>query len=344
MSNSSSGIAIGFELTRHCNLHCTHCLRNDTATAEEIGLPLFKRILDEAKAYGHPWILLTGGEPTLHSEFFSVLDAIGERGYPCQLVTNGTTFTKMAARLRSHQDCLRTVTFSIDGAVEATHDAIRGRGTFRKAIFALALARHFGFRTALQFVANKTNWHEIDLLPKLAQELGAGILHVCHAQPSTGLYRAGQQLSPQEWREIEGTVKRLAETTDYVPPSMSVGRYAPGDIAPCQTLRHRVLNIDYRGRLTFCCQFSNAGCGSDDIVGDLNELSLSHAHLRFLKVLEQVVAERVAGFSDGTFGELDGYHCWHCQKRFGKLEWMRNYQNDPWVKGEHGLANQSTIK
>ena len=37
--------------------------------------------------------------------------------------------------------------------------------------------------------------------------------------------------------------------------------------------------------------------------------------------------------------DLNHFHCWFCQKHFGRVEWMRAYGDDGWVRGDPSLAS-----
>lgn len=341
----TQSLVIGIEPTRQCNLRCKHCLRADTSLREEMPLDLFAKILAQAKIYHHPHFAFTGGEPTLHPQIVEMIALVEANEMTCHLVTNGQRFVDLLPELMRYRRAMRTVSFSLDGATEETHDAIRGKGTHRRVLLAMGLATYKGFATTAQLVVNRRNRHEISKMPALCHALGVKNLYVSHAQPTPELYAAGWQLTPEESHEVEREVMELARTTKGTRPWMSVGHYNPGVLAPCRTLQHRIINIDYRGRLTFCCQLSGVGNQTvrTDIVANLNETSLATAHRNVNALVHDVINERLRAQEKGTFGDLDGFQCWYCQKRFGTLDWMRDYPKDPWVAQDPTL-HQLTLE
>ena len=83
------------------------------------------------------------------------------------------------------------------------------------------------------------------------------------------------------------------------------------------------LNIDYKGRLTLCCQISNYRDGEqdgDDVVGDLRRESLSIALSRLMKLINQVHSERLEMATDPARREQLHYPCLACLDRFGKAK------------------------
>ena len=341
--SQAGDLLLGIEPTRHCNLRCRHCLRQNRSRQGELPLPLFERILDEAQCFGRPHIALTGGEPTLHSRFFDLLAAVSRRGLTCHFVSNGTTFGRLAAHLADIGPALSGVSFSLDGASERTHDALRGRGTFRQTALAIALARHRGLYVTVQLVVTRLNRHELTEMPALCGDLGAQALFFSHAQPSPSLYEHHLQLSPAEWRGVEEETSALGRSSSVgIKPRLAVGGYDPGALAPCTALQHQSLNVDWQGRLTLCCQLSGTSAEAKpaDAVADLRRTSLPAARAQLLGLIDEVLRERLAAMSAGRFDGLDAFQCWFCHKRFRKIDWLAEYPDDPWVQGEPYFARR----
>jgi hypothetical protein len=89
---------IEIDLTYACNLRCLNCNRSVTQAPEKLHMPraMIKNFVAESLARGKRWkkIRLLGGEPTLHPEFFGILDDLlryrqEEPTCTIELVTNG---------------------------------------------------------------------------------------------------------------------------------------------------------------------------------------------------------------------------------------------------------------
>ncbi|NJF24816.1 radical SAM protein [Thermococcus sp. Bubb.Bath] len=129
----SSPASVIFELTRGCNLHCTHCivaagepLPNELKTEEWL------KLVDEISEYAIR-LTLTGGEPLTHPGFFEILPRAKERDLAVRVLTNGTLLEENAERLASLLDEWDEVQVSLDGTREV-NDKIRGKGSFEKAV------------------------------------------------------------------------------------------------------------------------------------------------------------------------------------------------------------------
>ncbi len=133
--------ALWFQVTGTvCNIECTHCFiscspRNrtfDYLTLEEV-----ERRLEEAEALGVREYYFTGGEPFLHPDIVEILSAALESG-PTTVLTNGMILRPAhldpLAEAAGESPYALEFRVSIDGFDAASHDAIRGEGSFEKAI------------------------------------------------------------------------------------------------------------------------------------------------------------------------------------------------------------------
>src|SRR3954468_18728675 len=138
---------IAFHLTDRCQLDCQHCLRDPAQTPKDLPLAIVRKVLAEAKSLYHSGqVALTGGEPTLHPEFEGVLDAIVEHGFTWHMVTNARRFERLMdllKRVPARREALTAINLSLDGADEATHDGIRGKGSFREVMLAATLCNAY---------------------------------------------------------------------------------------------------------------------------------------------------------------------------------------------------------
>ncbi len=121
-----------------CNLQCTHCFISSSPTNhshEMMSLAEVRPYLEEAEALGVKEYYFTGGEPFLNREIVEIIEAALALG-PVSVLTNGVLIRpETAARLRALADASPyslDLRVSIDGADAATHDPIRGEGTFER--------------------------------------------------------------------------------------------------------------------------------------------------------------------------------------------------------------------
>ncbi len=168
---------IVFHLTDRCQLDCTHCLRDPESRPNDLEIEILESTLDQARElFGANHAGLTGGEPTLHPEFYRVVDAIADRGLSWHMVSNGWQFERVAQRLAERPERLKKLTnmnFSLEGAAEATNDAIRGPGSYQQVLKAASVCCARDIPFTLQMTLNSLNVAEIEQMALLASELGA---------------------------------------------------------------------------------------------------------------------------------------------------------------------------
>ncbi len=329
---------ISFELTNKCNLSCIHCLRDKTDTKSYISPEFFDNILKQAKAYNLRHIAFTGGEPTLHPEFDKIIDIVVKHGYTYHFVTNAWNFVtiwKMLGDLHfpGRINQLSGISISLDGATALTHDYIRGSGSFKRIMQAISILKVKGIEASVQITINKKNFGEIEQMAFLASELGLKRLFYAHLEPTPLAYEHGLVLSPKQYKEAEQRVERLKGIMK-IEINFSLGHYEPLLFFQCRALTMYAPNVDYKGRLTFCCQLSGYTGSSEerDIIADLNAVSLYDAHKMWVDAIHKFNLDKIELIKNGEATELDGFPCFYCSKYFRKIDWIETYKDDPWAK------------
>ncbi len=319
---------IGIELNNVCNLDCAHCFRSiyrgGAENNQDLFLPLdvLEKILVEAKPLGYNHVAITGGEPPMHPRFGEALDMIAKHGFSYHFLTNARNFQKTlkAISAPSRRPKLAGVSFSLDGATEATHDRIRGQGSYREVVTAIAMCQAAGIEPSIITTINKANRHEIDQLALLGAHLKVRRQIFGHQNPTEHNMGNDLILPLTEWRAVERDVARVMTEFRH-DISMAVGFYTDYYLPRCAPLMLEDLNIDYRGRLTLCCQLSNYRDGDkdgEDVVGDLKRESLADALGKLMDLINRVHRERLAMAVDPKQKDKLHYPCLVCIDRFKK--------------------------
>jgi MoaA/NifB/PqqE/SkfB family radical SAM enzyme len=319
---------IGIEFNNVCNLDCAHCFRSiyrgGAENNQDLFLPLdvLEKILVEAKPLGYNHVAITGGEPPMHPRFGEALDVIAKQSFSYHFLTNARNFQKTLKAIcaPSRRPRLAGVSFSLDGATEATHDRIRGKGSYREVVTAVAMCQAAGIEPSIITTINKVNRHEIDQLALLGAHLKVRRQIFGHQNPTEHNMGADLILPLTEWRAVERDVARVMTEFRH-DISMAVGFYTDYYLPRCAPLMLEDLNIDYRGRLTLCCQLSNYRDGAvdgEDVVGDLKKESLAEALGKLMDLVNRVHRERLAMANDQRQKDKLHYPCLVCIDRFKK--------------------------
>lgn len=201
-----------WNITRTCNLRCIHCYSDSTAAhfEGELTQDQCKSVIDDLAEYGANALLLSGGEPLVHSNFFDILERATAKGLKVTISTNGTRITPEIAR-RFKELNVAYVGISLDGIGEI-HDRFRGKvGAFDRAVNGFRYCNEAGQKTGLRLTLTKHNAECIEeILDFIDRE---DIQRVCfyHLVP-TGRGVDVQTLTPERARAtMDSLIARVVE-------------------------------------------------------------------------------------------------------------------------------------
>ena len=200
-----------FELTRACNLACTHCLNDsgdrlkDELSPEQI-LALVRDLAD----FGAQEIRFTGGEPTISPVLTRAIQTATGLGVRTSIGSNAVAIGREKARELADAGLVAAVV-SIDGDKES-HDAIRGRDSYRRTWRGIRALIGANIRVRVNAVAMRRTTPGLASLAEECQRLGVK-LNVRRFIPSGRVAGQVQELlSVQEykalWESLHAYVER----------------------------------------------------------------------------------------------------------------------------------------
>ncbi|MDH5768451.1 MAG: radical SAM protein [Nitrospirota bacterium] len=154
------------QITNRCNLRCRHCFIGGRRS-KELSMKQIEKILMEFEEMQGLRVLITGGEPLLHSKFIEINEMLPRFFIRKVLFSNGLLLKKELLR-NLHVD---EIQISIDG-LEDAHDSLRGKGTFRLAMKAVKLSVDSGFDVSIATMVHPKNLNDFDKMEKLFKEMG----------------------------------------------------------------------------------------------------------------------------------------------------------------------------
>ena len=159
-----------FLINEGCNLRCSFC--DLWSHFENIPLEKVEPIFEDAKRIGTQTVVLTGGEPLLHPNWFEIVQLAQRYGFHVNMTTNGTLVEKYWEKIV--ESSIDSLSFSIDG-LEETHDKIRGqKGAFSKTFKALKrVIEESNIDTSVYFVATNENVGELISVFELVHKVGS---------------------------------------------------------------------------------------------------------------------------------------------------------------------------
>ena len=196
-------ICLTWELTYGCNLACIHCLSSSgRRDPGELSTAEAKAVIDELHDLQVFYVNIGGGEPTIRPDFYELIDYSVSRGVGVKFSTNGSTITPAKAERLAGSDYV-DVQISIDGADEATNDAVRGAGSYamaRRAMDNLAAAEFGPFKISV--VVTRHNVSQLDAFLDLASGYGAQ-LRLTRLRPSGRGADTWNELHPTNAQQVE---------------------------------------------------------------------------------------------------------------------------------------------
>jgi radical SAM protein with 4Fe4S-binding SPASM domain len=160
-----------FHLTQRCQLECIHCYTDSSPhlpSDGELSVERWIRLTDEFADNGGEKILFTGGEALVYQGCIDIMRRAHERGLEVTLFSNGILIPRYIKELKEVADIVQ---ISVDGPGEESHDAVRGKGSFKKAMRAIHLLLEAKIETRISTTIMMNNWPAIRRdLPKLIAE------------------------------------------------------------------------------------------------------------------------------------------------------------------------------
>ena len=223
---------------------------------------------------------------------------------------------------------MRAITFSLDGAREVTHDALRGRGSYRRVLQAASVCVLRGLPFGFNMSLTRANYGEAAETITLAAALGALGVRFGHLMSDPNPAAAALELGPEERKALDAELRRLQAESDF-PVGLAPGGWS-ADLAPCDPLRAREVNIDWQGRLGLCCHLSGFAGQEQAVAADLNRVGLREALAALDRLRDGLMDAKRRRRGNGDWRDDDHFACWHCAKRFGAVDWIRERPGHPW--------------
>ncbi len=203
-----------------CNCRCIMCDTWKVSQVHEIGATEWSRFFRELPGLGVQWIVLSGGEPLMHSDLPGLISELRESKSRITVLTNGLLLEKMAPSIAHAIDDLIV---SLDGPRQ-THDRIRGmRGAFDLLCDGIRKLREIrpdlviGSRCTVQ----RENYSQLRETARIAKELKLNSISFLAADLDStafnrspnwsALHSAGVALASEE---IEGLQKEVDSLID----------------------------------------------------------------------------------------------------------------------------------
>jgi MoaA/NifB/PqqE/SkfB family radical SAM enzyme len=162
-------IFVAWVISERCNLKCSYC-HAWKSNIPELDTEQVLKIIELLFKGGTRMIRFTGGEPLLRADIADIIKYSKNKGIFTTVASNGILVPEKIECLRN----LNEINISVDGT-EEIHDAIRGRGSYRKAIEACGIVNFNKIPLTITTVLTAMNLDNLEHLLAVADNFRAKI-------------------------------------------------------------------------------------------------------------------------------------------------------------------------
>ncbi|MCG8429427.1 MAG: radical SAM protein [Chromatiales bacterium] len=197
---------IAINLTRRCNLACTHCYMDaDTRLGgggNELTTGEVTDLLDQiADRSNETMVVLTGGEPLLRRDLEQLVSHGSQRGLSMVVGTNGVLLNEARVQTLKAAGTMG-MGISLDSLDPAQHNDFRGcDGSWEKTLASMDHCRKHGLPFQVHFSVTEQNAHEVDAMIGFAKAVGAHVLNIFFLV-CTGRGESMSDISPARYEQV----------------------------------------------------------------------------------------------------------------------------------------------
>jgi radical SAM protein with 4Fe4S-binding SPASM domain len=154
-------------ITTRCNLNCHHCNLGKTPRSH-MTPSIFEKVIEEFEELGGLKLIISGGEPLLHPDFFEYLEKLQQYSFRRVVLTNATLITRTTAEKLSK--LVDEVQVSIDGTKQS-HNILRGENTYERAMQGIQHLQQAGVNLSIATMIHTANLDDFKELNQIITEL-----------------------------------------------------------------------------------------------------------------------------------------------------------------------------
>lgn len=176
----TKGIALGlpvngtFELTARCNFNCRMCYvhKNEPGLIEkELTADQWLQLAREAREHGLMFLLLTGGEPFIRSDFPYLYTELVKMGLLVSINTNASLYNDELRELFRRYPPTR-INVTLYGGSEETYRNLCGNASYEKVVNNLRLMKQDGHQVRLNVSLTPYNVCDMEKIDAISREIG----------------------------------------------------------------------------------------------------------------------------------------------------------------------------
>lgn len=159
-------------INSRCNLKCPFCIRKNLTFMDGMSMSTVCQIFESIEGIfdNIGSVIITGGEPTLHPNFFDIVDMACNRFKRVLINSNGVFSTEIAEALKERMAHNLYVQISLDG-LKGVHDKLRGNGSFEKTVNSINAFSEASSHLIISTTVGKANIESVKDMPEFLEGL-----------------------------------------------------------------------------------------------------------------------------------------------------------------------------
>lgn len=269
--------SVWMTVNRSCNLRCKWCYAQSAGFSKEKSMDMlvFNNLLEMIDdGIDIKKIILIGGEPTLHVDFFKILQQIQQKNINTTLITNGIKFANLDFTKKAKSYGLSKVTLSLKAPNNKLYKEWTGQAVMKSVQKAIENLQNSDIVLTVSLVLSPILYPYIEELVHVLKEMGVQRVYMDTERPVLVASKAVYEKSIQDvvegcWRTVNAFEK---EGLHYIFKISLPFCLMPQDFikklktekhlqSGCQMLKESGLVFDTNGDLLACSQLFNASLG-----------------------------------------------------------------------------------
>ncbi len=208
---SGTPLSGNFELTQNCNFSCPMCYVHENKRKEELSTRTWLSLAEQAKNAGTLFLLLTGGEPFLRTDFEELYTAFSKMGFLISINTNGSLAKEYLPLLNKYPPFRMNV--SLYAAQREVYKSFCKADKFESVVSTIEALQKNKISVRLNSVFTKENASQASEIVRFAKEHNLYLKSTAYTYPqirigsSCGENKA--RLSPFEAAKCESEIDLL---------------------------------------------------------------------------------------------------------------------------------------
>lgn len=145
-----------------CNYDCVFCYYRDKLN-EVTNFSIIKERIDYLVSCGITEVDLSGGESSIHKDWFKILDYCKDKGLKISTLSNGFKFADFEFLKKSKEHGLEEILFSVHGYDKEVHNAlVNNKNGFSHITTAIENSHALGIKVRINCTVTNNNYLELD--------------------------------------------------------------------------------------------------------------------------------------------------------------------------------------